>query len=189
MPRTSFRYPTLLRLALVEALLLALFAAASPAQEPTPLIEPVTDAEILDPPASDWLMFRGNLANWGYSPLDEIDRDNVNQLDFAWSFTMEEGPIESTPLVRNGILYLPNPGDVIHAIDAATGDMIWEYRRELPEEVTEGPTIASIVGVIKSLLMKFLTHVPPHIATASKLVTGLPVADIFKEGATSEETK
>ncbi len=152
MARTSFRYPTLLRLALVEALLLAFFATASPAQEAAPLIEPVSDAEILDPPAADWLMFRGNLANWGYSALDEIDRDNVHQLDFAWSFTMEEGPIESTPLVRGGILYLPNPGDVIHAIDAATGDLIWEYRRELPEEVTEGPSLASFIGVINRSL-------------------------------------
>ena len=45
------------------------------------------------------------------------------------------------------------------------------------------------IAEIQSLLMKFLTHVPPHIVTASKLVTGLPVADIFEEGATSEKTK
>ncbi len=98
-------------------------------QEVPSLIEPVSDAEILDPPPSDWLMFRGNLANWGYSPLDKVDRDNVNRLEFAWSFTMEDGPIETTPLVRNGVLFLPNPGDVIHALDAATGDLIWECRR------------------------------------------------------------
>ena len=115
------------------------------------LVAPVTDAEILDPPAEDWLMFRGNLANWGYSALDKISRENVNQLDLAWAFTMEEGPIETTPVVRDGVIFLPNPGDVIHALDASTGDLIWEYRREWPEDFTgggQGMTIASIVRSI-----------------------------------------
>lgn len=115
------------------------------------LIEPVSDAEILDPPAADWLMFRGNLANWGYSALDQIDRSNVNQLDFAWSFTMEKGPIESTPLVRNGVLYLPNPGDVIHALDASTGDLIWEYRREWPDDFTGGGLGMTIASIVRSI--------------------------------------
>ncbi|MEE2776141.1 MAG: PQQ-binding-like beta-propeller repeat protein, partial [Acidobacteriota bacterium] len=86
-------------------------------------------------PAEDWLMFRGNLSSWGYSGLDKITRDNVSKLDLAWSFPMEKGPNEATPVVRDGVMFLPSPGDVIHAMDAATGDLIWEYRREWPEDL------------------------------------------------------
>ncbi len=140
------------RLTFVAATVAGLiFPAVAFCQESDALIEPVSDADILDPPASDWLMFRGNLANWGYSPLDEIDRDNVHQLDFAWSFTMEKGPIETTPLVRDGVLFLPSPGDVIHAIDAETGDLIWEYRREWPEDFTGGGLGMRIASIVRSI--------------------------------------
>ena len=122
--------------ALLAVVLAALaFPLESLGQETEPLIEPVTTAEVLDPPAEDWLMFRGNLSSWGYSGLDKITRDNVSKLDLAWSFPMEKGPNEATPVVRDGVMFLPSPGDVIHAMDAATGDLIWEYRREWPEDL------------------------------------------------------
>ena len=52
---------------------------------------------------------------WGYSPLDQIKRDNVQSLQLAWSWAMEDGAQESTPLVHHGIMYLPNPHGVIQA--------------------------------------------------------------------------
>ena len=55
---------------------------------------------------------------------------------------MEAGPNESAPLVRGGVFYLPNSGDVIKALDARSGDLIWEYRRELPSDVDEGSPVA-----------------------------------------------
>ncbi|MEE2775208.1 MAG: PQQ-binding-like beta-propeller repeat protein [Acidobacteriota bacterium] len=138
---------------LLCALPALLFAAGGLAQDRGALIEPVTDAEVLDPPAKDWLMFRGNLANWGYSGLDKITRDNVNQLDLAWSFTMESGPVEATPVVRDGVIFVPNPGDVIHALDAATGDLIWEYRREWPEDFTGGGQGMTIAAIVRSIAL------------------------------------
>jgi glucose dehydrogenase len=42
---------------------------------------------------------------------------------------------EGTPLVHDGILFFPNPGDVTQALNAATGDFIWEHRRKMPEDV------------------------------------------------------
>ncbi len=104
-------------------------AAAAPGQS-APLIEPVTDAELAATPNGDWLSFRGNLSAWAYSALDAVNTETVGQLDFAWAAPMEAGPNEATPLVRGGIVYLPQPEDVIHALDARTGDLIWEYRRE-----------------------------------------------------------
>ena len=98
---------------------------------------PVTDAILQNPDDGDWLMWRRTLNGWGYSPLDQIDRSNVGRLRLAWSRAMERGTGESTPLAYNGMLYVPNTGDVIQAIDGATGDLQWEYRRDLPEDVYE----------------------------------------------------
>ena len=114
----------------------------------TALIEPVTDEELQVPPAADWLSFRGNLASWGYSALEQINRDTVSRLSFVWSSPMEPGPNETTPAVRNGILYIPHSGDVIQALDARTGDLIWEYRREWPADITDGGSLAATTAPI-----------------------------------------
>jgi alcohol dehydrogenase (cytochrome c) len=89
---------------------------------------PVTEAMLRSPAAGDWLNWRRTDNAWGYSPLDQIKRENVARLQLAWSWAMEEGAQEATPLVHDGIMYLPNPGGTIQALDAATGDLLWEYR-------------------------------------------------------------
>ena len=100
--------------------------------------EPVTDAILQDPSPDDWLMWRRTLDSWGYSPLDQIDRDNVGDLRLVWSRALRSpGRQQGTPLVYDGVMYMPNPSDVIQAIDAATGDLIWEYRRPLPDDVCD----------------------------------------------------
>ncbi len=94
--------------------------------------EPVTDEMLRDPDPANWMMLRGNYEGWGYSSLDQINKDNVADLTLVWSRAMNAGINEAAPTVYDGIMYLPNPADVIQAIDAVTGDLIWEYRRELP---------------------------------------------------------
>src|SRR5207253_2290811 len=82
-----------------------------------------------NPAPGDWLNWRRTDNAWGYSPLNQINRQNVNQLQLAWSWAMDDtGANEATPLVYDGIMYLPNPRGVIQALDAATGDLIWQYR-------------------------------------------------------------
>ncbi len=98
---------------------------------------PVTDAMLQDPDPADWLMWRRTLDSWGYSPLDQIDRDNVGDLRMVWSRALASGTQEGTPLAYGGVLYMPNPNDVIQAIDAVTGDLHWEYRRELPDDIDD----------------------------------------------------
>ena len=61
----------------------------------------------------------------------------MHQLQLVWARGLEPGPQEGTPLVHDGILYFPNPGDTIHALDAATGDLLWEHRRKLPEDINK----------------------------------------------------
>ena len=92
---------------------------------------PVTEAMLRNPAAGDWLNWRRTDNAWGYSPLEQINRQNVQQLQLAWSWAMDDtGSQQPTPLVYDGIMYLPNPRGVIQALDAATGDLIWEYRPE-----------------------------------------------------------
>ena len=90
---------------------------------------PVTEAMLRNPAPGDWLNWRRTDNAWGYSPLDQINRQNVQQLQLAWSWAMDDrGSQQATPLVYDGIMYLPNPRGVIQALDGATGDLIWEYR-------------------------------------------------------------
>ena len=106
------------------------------AQEPSDLI-PVTDAMLQSPSPDDWLMWRRTLDGWGYSPLDQINRENVGDLRMVWSRALTEGRQQGTPLVYDGVMYMPNPADVIQAIDAVTGDLVWEHRREVPDDIEE----------------------------------------------------
>ncbi len=133
------RCPVTLSL-LSVALLCALDSTTGHAQAPAPTRTPrtvsnfvtVTDQMMRAPKPEDWLIHRGNYQAWGYSPLDQINKSNVKNLQLVWSRVMEPGINQMTPLVYNGVMYLGNPGDVIQAIDAANGDLIWQYRHELP---------------------------------------------------------
>jgi alcohol dehydrogenase (cytochrome c) len=89
------------------------------------------------PAPADWLMWRRTLNNWGYSPLEQITRRNVDQLRMVWTRPLTAGDQEGTPLVHDGIMYFPNPNDVTQAFNATTGEFIWEYRRSVPEDVGE----------------------------------------------------
>src|ERR1700757_2726312 len=110
---------------------------------------PVTEAMLRNPAPGDWLNWRRTDNAWGYSPLDQIKRDNVQKLQLAWSWAMEDGAQESTPLVHDGIMYLPNPHGVIQALDAATGDLIWEYQPK--DHEATAPTGSVIGGVQRNI--------------------------------------
>src|SRR5690348_3721996 len=105
---------------------------------------PVTDSMIQKPDPADWLMWRRTLDSWGFSPLNQINRGNVAQLKMIWTRGMGPGVQEATPLVYRGIMYLPNPSDLVQAINGATGDLVWEYKRNLPDDVTKHLLVPSI---------------------------------------------
>ena len=96
---------------------------------------PVTDAMLQDPAPGDWLMWRRTLDSWGYSPLDQVNRENVGELRMVWTRNLAARTGEITPLAYGGVLYVPQAEDIIQALDAATGDLIWEYSRDLPEDL------------------------------------------------------
>ena len=88
---------------------------------------PLTDAMLRDPSPNDWPMHRRNYYAHSYSPLDQINKENVGNLTLEWVWNMHEGDSEPAPLVYNGIVYLINPGNVIQALDGKTGELIWEH--------------------------------------------------------------
>ena len=137
---------------LVGAATLVIGATAIPAWAQTsasPSFTPVTDVMLQNPAPSDWLMWRRTLDSWGYSPLDEIDRNNVDDLQLAWSRGLNTGSQQGTPLVYDGVMYMPNPNDTIQAIDAVTGDLFWEYRRPIPDDV--GDYLGGLISVNRNI--------------------------------------
>ena len=100
---------------------------------------PVTDQVLEHPADGDWLMYRRTYDSWGFSPLDEITRANVGKLELAWARVMTPGRQYITPLAHDGVLYLETPRDIIQALDARTGDLIWEYRYETAATRAEKP--------------------------------------------------
>ena len=91
---------------------------------------PVTDAMLENPDPADWLSWRRTLDGWGHSPLDQITTDNAHRLQLAWSWGVAPGSQQTTPLVHDGVMYIANPGEIVQALDAVTGELLWEYRRD-----------------------------------------------------------
>jgi alcohol dehydrogenase (cytochrome c) len=128
------------RLSIPAALVLALLAgtaAAQSAADNAKLLRgvadaPVTDAMLREPDPADWLMYSRTYDAQRFSPLAQIDRDNVGTLQRAWTKPLPAGPLEIVPLVHRGVMYLTTPGSRdggsrVIALNAATGETLWEY--------------------------------------------------------------
>jgi alcohol dehydrogenase (cytochrome c) len=89
----------------------------------------ITDAMLEHPSDNDWLMGRRTYNGWSYSPLTQITPDNVKNIQLQWAWAMMPGgAVEVSPEVHNGIMFLSNTSNTIQAIDAKTGELIWENR-------------------------------------------------------------
>src|SRR5690606_194105 len=128
------------RLAVTTAVAsLLLLSGNAFSQENTRLnsISPVTDDMLLNPSDGDWLHWRRTYTGWGYSPLEQINKENVKNLGVAWTWSLTPGATETTPIVHDGVLYIHNNLDKVQALDGATGDLLWEYIRDLPQAVID----------------------------------------------------
>ena len=113
--------------------------AGMPGQEPAPVARqsrPVTAERLKNPDAGDWLMVRRTYDGWGFSPLKQITPANVSRLEPVWTFaTGQENGHEAPPIVNDGVMFVATPGNQVIALDAKSGQLIWRYRRPLPEGV------------------------------------------------------
>jgi alcohol dehydrogenase (cytochrome c) len=135
-----------------SALALAFSAATVAAQQPLPpplipdtprpvppilqAYKPVTAERLKQPEDGDWLMYRRTYNGWGYSPLSQITSENVAKLKPVW--TMATGQIEghqAPPMVNNGIMFVATPGNQLLAIDAKKGDLLWRFKRPIPDDM------------------------------------------------------
>lgn len=90
---------------------------------------PVTAAMLESVEPGEWLHWRRTPDNWGYSPLTEINTENVHQLQLAFAFATETGAFQAHPLVHDGVMYIPETPGIVQAIDATTGDLLWQYTK------------------------------------------------------------
>src|SRR5258707_8541773 len=74
---------------------------------------PVTDQMLLNPSPDDWLMFSRTYDAQRFSPLNQVTRQNVNQLGLAWSRGIGQGTTETIPTVYKGVMYVNVPGGAI----------------------------------------------------------------------------
>jgi alcohol dehydrogenase (cytochrome c) len=111
-----------------------MFAQQAVAQHAIENFKPVTQEMLENPAPEDWLMFSRTYDAQRYSPLDQINKKNVSKLQLAWSRGIgTAGEVQSIPLVYKGVMYVLGPEGIILALDAATGDFIWKYERDMEE--------------------------------------------------------
>jgi alcohol dehydrogenase (cytochrome c) len=92
-----------------------------------PNYQNVTDDMLTHPSPNDWLMYRGNYSGWSFSNLNQITPANVSQLQLKWMLAMNDGGTnETTPVVHNGVMFLLSSGNTVQAINAVTGEVIWQ---------------------------------------------------------------
>ena len=126
-----------LRLIGAGAAIAALGAAIPPAAAQERAYTPVTDERLRSPDDGDWLMYRRTYDSWGYSPLDQITTENVAGLEPVWSLsTGVTSGHESPPVVNDGVMFITTPEDRVIAVDARTGDQLWLYQRQFPEDMS-----------------------------------------------------
>jgi alcohol dehydrogenase (cytochrome c) len=91
---------------------------------------PVTEEMLAHPPDADWLMHYRSYSGWNNSPLNQITAKNAGTLQLKWAWPLEDGARQQiTPLVHDGIMFLStNISNTVQALDARTGDLIWENR-------------------------------------------------------------
>jgi len=89
---------------------------------------PVTEAMLLKPDPADWLMIRHDYGANNFSPLNQITASNANDLRLVWTWAMNNGTNQAAPIVHNGVMFINNPGNIVQALDARTGELIWENR-------------------------------------------------------------
>jgi alcohol dehydrogenase (cytochrome c) len=142
---------------------------------------PVTDAMLRNPSQGDWLLWRRTYNDQGFSPLKQITRQNVGELRVSWAWTLPNGRNETTPLVHDGVLFVASWGDNIQALNAATGDLLWQYSRRLPSDARLSVHRNLAIYGDRLFVPTSDDHVVALDVKTGTVVWDMPVAD-YKQG-------
>ena len=132
----------------------------------------LTLKDINYPNANDWTSWRRTPLSHGYTPLNIINKKNVSNLKLSWSLTMAEGSNQGTPLVYNGVMFLTHPDNIIQAINAKNGNLIWEYKYNYKKgsKTLGGPTRNIAIFKNKIFLATYDAHLIALDATSGELL-------------------
>ena len=126
----------------------------------------------------DWAVWGGNPENNHYSSLTQINQNNVKQLRLAWSFdSQEEGGLQTSPIVVEGVLYGITPTQKIFALDAATGKLFWKFDSGVKGTQPDRGLAFWADGKDKRILVGIMNFV-----YALDAVTGQPIAGFGTQG-------
>ena len=145
---------------------------------------PVTQQRLNNPEPGNWLLYRRTYDGHAYSPLDKINTSNVSRLTPVWTFSTGVGEGHQSPLiVNNGIAFVTTPQDQVLAMNAKTGELIWRYKKQLPEDLFQLHPTNRGAGLWQDKL--FLATVDAHLvaidAKTGKQVWDATVED-YKKG-------
>src|SRR5499425_1695855 len=123
--------PVLMTLSLLFLVVMPLWAA-----------DPEIDRLLQSPVGKDWITNGGNMTNQRYSTLKQIDTSNVKQLKGAWMTRLKGSgsggkySAEATPLVKDGIMYMVTGNDDVFALNAKTGEILWEHWSQIGQQIS-----------------------------------------------------
>jgi alcohol dehydrogenase (cytochrome c) len=109
---------------------------------PARAADPEMDKLLQGPVGKDWVTNGGNLTNNRYSTLKQIDTTNVGKLKGAWMTRLKSSGVggkysfEATPLVKDGVMYVVTGNDDVFALNAKTGETIWEYWSGIEQNIS-----------------------------------------------------
>ena len=145
---------------------------------------PVTDQRLVNPEPENWLMYRRTYDGWGYSPLEQVTPGNAASLVPVWTFStgVAEGH-QSPPIVNNGVMFVSTPQNQVLALDAKSGELLWRYKRDLPEDLFQLHPTNRGVGLYEDrvYLATLDAHVVALDAKTGKVVWDQTVED-YKKG-------
>ena len=127
------------RAGVIAALAVVVATAAFVATTRTPAAQ--TEPDLTKPASKEWLHVGGDWRNSRYSTLTQITPANVKNLKGAWVVHLGSGlgskySLETTPIVKNGVMYVTSGNDDVFALDARTGALIWEHKSGLDQNIT-----------------------------------------------------
>jgi alcohol dehydrogenase (cytochrome c) len=148
-----------------------------PKANPLDRLTPVTDAMLSAPADGEWLTWRRSFDAQGFSPLSQVTKENVGELRLAWSWALPNGPNEVTPIVHDGVMFVHAYGDKVQALDAATGDLLWQYSHRLPKD--RAPSVKRSIAIYGTRLYVPTsdTHIVALDAKTGNVIWDQPIAD------------